>query len=351
MLVEGLFLPLTTPFYADGRLNLRKMDHNVHLYSKTPAAGMVVLSRNGESTLLTEEEVRDVMRASVEAAAAEKVMLVDISRDSVAETGTMAEFAASLGYDAVLVGVPSVLGGGGRRKELLVYFQMVADRSPLPVLLASGADVQNGLLDRGLIVDLAQHRNIIGLADASGDSDRIGAIQVSTARVKREVKVTMVFAAVTGRMLRQQDLADGTFVSAATLTGGAGVLTVAPPQPAMKTRTKSVGFQILTGNTARMLEGFRAGASGAAPAFAVCGPQACYEVLAAWKDGDEGLADEKQTRIQKAARRIEVELGVPGIKYGCDLNGYYGGGARLPLLPLSGEERVEIETLMQGIRS
>ena len=52
MLLEGLQLPLTTPFYSDGRLNLRKLEHNVARYSKTPVAGLVALGATGEPTLL-----------------------------------------------------------------------------------------------------------------------------------------------------------------------------------------------------------------------------------------------------------------------------------------------------------
>ena len=73
--------------------------------------------------------------------------------------------------------------------------------------------------------------------------------------------------------------------------------------------------------------------------------------VAAWKDGDLGLAEEKQARLQDAASRMEQELGVSAIKFGCDLNGYFGGLARLPLLPLTGPEREEIEMLMHSLRS
>ncbi len=100
-----------------------------------------------------------------------------------------------------------------------------------------------------------------------------------------------------------------------------------------------------------MVGGWGGGAVGGMPAFAASAPQACYEVLAAWKDGDEGLAQEKQLRVRQVAERIETELGTAGIKYGCDLNGYYGGATRLPLLPLTGEERAEVGSPMQGLRN
>ena len=45
------------------------------------------------------------------------------------------------------------------------------------------------------------------------------------------------------------------------------------------------------------------------------------------------------------------ELGIPGVKYGMDFNGYFGGPARLPLLPLTGEVKDEIERLLADVRN
>ena len=44
------------------------------------------------------------------------------------------------------------------------------------------------------------------------------------------------------------------------------------------------------------------------------------------------------------------QLGVPGLKFACDLNGYYGGRARLPLLPLTSDQQEEVTRLMADIR-
>jgi 4-hydroxy-2-oxoglutarate aldolase len=347
MLLEGLYLPLTTPFYPDGSLNLRKLEHNADRYSRTPAAGFAVLSEVGEPGMLSDEETQKTLRSAIDAAGIEKVMLAGISRDSVVGTLELAEFAAHAGYDAVLVRQPSLLRDGKKTKELLTYFRAVADRSAVPVVLYS----PDGSLPVDAAIDLAGHPQIVGLVDGGHGAGRIGAIQAATATVKREVTVTPVFAAATGRMLAQKEATGaGTFIAADTLTDGGAALAVAPPKPAIKTRTKVVSFQVLTCNTAEMLNGLQAGAVGAMPGFAACAPQGCYEVLAAWKDGDSGLALEKQTRLRAAVELVEGALGVPGIRFGCDLNGYFGGRPRLPLLPPSGEERAEIEALMRAIR-
>jgi dihydrodipicolinate synthase/N-acetylneuraminate lyase len=233
----------------------------------------------------------------------------------------------------------------------VTYFQAVADRSALPVVLYGAASMPDGLLPVEVVIELAGHPRVIGLVDGGGSRERSEAIKDGTIGIKHDVNVTQVFAAVTGRMQARSEDAAGGLIAADTLTGGGAALAIAPTKAAEKTRTKAVGFQILAGDTRDMLEGLRGGAVGAMPAFAASAPQACYEVLAAWKDGDEGLAAEKQIRLREVAQRVEEELGVAGIKFGCDLNGYFGGRPRLPLLPLTGEERAEIEALMQGLRN
>ncbi len=93
-----------------------------------------------------------------------------------------------------------------------------------------------------------------------------------------------------------------------------------------------------------------AGAVGAILAFACPAPTACYEIYAAWKEGDAELARLKQERIAQAAQRVG-DLGVPGFKHGMDFNGYHGGPSRLPFLPLTGDLKAEIERLLADVRN
>ena len=81
--------------------------------------------------------------------------------------------------------------------------------------------------------------------DAGLTTERLGALRAATADVKREVTVTTVFAAVTGRMLEISREGDATFVAADALSSGGASVAVAPPKAAIKTRTKTVGFQVV----------------------------------------------------------------------------------------------------------
>jgi dihydrodipicolinate synthase/N-acetylneuraminate lyase len=352
VLLEGVFAAITTPFYPDARLYLRKLEHNVGRYSRTPLSGLVVLGSTGEAAMLGDEETREVLRAAREAASADKVLIAGVARESVVETLRLAEFAAEQSYDAVLVRTPNFYAAQMGEAAMLNYYRMVADASALPVVLYSNPKFTKYELPVEVVGELAFHPNIIGLKDSSGSVERIAAlVAAAKAAPRRKVTVTEIFAAVTERMLEaEESMGAATFVSAEMLGGGAAVA-VAPSKPAIKTRAKEVGFQVLSGSAGTLFDSLDAGASGAVLALAACAPQACHEVYTAWKDKDPVLAQEKQERIRRASSRVVGELGIAGIKFACDLNGYYGGPPRMPLLPLTADLKAEVGEILAGIRN
>ncbi len=355
MLIEGIFPPITTPFYPGGELYLRKLEHNVEFYSRTPAAGMVVLGSTGEAVMLREHEQIEVLETAVRAAADDKVLIAGVGQESVLATLNLAEHAARLGYDAVLVRTPAYYRAQMRPPEMLHYYRMVADRSPLPVLLYSIPACTGYELPVAIIAELGSHKNIVGIKDSSGKPERIAEIVAATASVRRMVTVTPTFAAVTERMVRAAgENAVANLISIESLGGspvsGAATLS-ATLSPALKTRSREVGFQVMAGSAVTFHASLQAGAVGGILALACCAPQACYEVFAAHKEMNPALAALKQERLVPAAQRIVGEMGIPAIKYASELNGYYGGPPRDPLLPLRADEKSEVEQLMSGLRA
>jgi len=351
MLLEGIFSAVTTPFYPDGRLYLRKLEHNIDRYSRTPIAGIVVLGSTGEAVMLGDDETREVLHIAREAAGAEKVLLAGVTRESALETLKLAEFAASQNYDAVLVRTPNYYSPQMRSLEMLTYFRVIADSSPLPVVLYNIPKFTHYDLPVEVIAELAQHPNIIGLKDSTGNVAQLAKVVEATRSVpKRAIAVTNVFAAFTNRMLLDQPLEASTFVSADTLSANATAIAVPPPKAKVATRIKEVGFQVLSGSSGNLHEALDAGVTGAVLAFASCAPQACHEIYTAWKENDPKLAADKQQRIVEASRVVAGEYGIPGVKYACELNGYYGGRPRVPLLPLNGEQQAHVTQLMADVR-
>src|SRR5580698_5139486 len=107
MLLEGIFAPVTTPFYPDERVYFKKLEFNVARLSLTGLAGLVVLGSTGEAVALNDSETREVLRVAADSTSEEKVLLAGIARESVKTTVELAEAAADYSYDAVLVRNPS----------------------------------------------------------------------------------------------------------------------------------------------------------------------------------------------------------------------------------------------------
>lgn len=357
MLLEGIFPAITTPFYPDGRLYLKKLEQNVEHYSRTLAAGLVVLGSTGEAVMLSDDESREVLRHAVRSAAPDKVLVAGIGRESLSETLRLAEYAATHQYDAVLVRTPHYYGSLMRAPELLAYYRTLADQSALPVILYSIPKFTHLEIPVEVVTELAQHPNIVAIKDSSGSLDRLAALIAATRNApKRSVFVTPVFAAYTSRMMMAEAEATAAMaselVSIDLLSGGSPAEAAVMAAPRVKTtRKKEIGFQVLSGSAENLLQALEAGTSGAILAFAAPAPQACQEIYTAWKENDPRIAAEKQQRLIAASRLVVGKYGIPGLKHACDLNGYYGGNPRIPLLPLSADQKAEVAAAMADVRN
>jgi 4-hydroxy-2-oxoglutarate aldolase len=348
MLLEGIFPAATTPFYPDGRLYLKKLEHNMERYSRTPVAGIVILGSTGEAVMLNDEESRHLLRSAREAASPEKVLIAGVGRESVAETLRLAEFAAEHEYDAVLARTPSYYPYGGM--EMLTYYRALADRSPLPVIIYSIPKFTHYEIPVDVVAELSQHPNIIGIKDSSGNVDRIAALAAATRNApRREANVTSTFTAFTSRMMLAEAMLQSNLVAVESLAGPI-VMTPTPTRVRVM-RKKEVGFQILAGAANQLFDSLNVGASGGILALGACAPQACQEIYTAWKDNDPALAAVKQQRVAEASAVVLGKFGIPGVKHACDLNGYYGGRPRLPLLPINAEQQTEVARIMDDLRN
>jgi dihydrodipicolinate synthase/N-acetylneuraminate lyase len=351
MLLEGIFPAITTPFYPDGRVYVKKLEHNVERYSRTPAAGIAVLGSTGEAVMLSDDESRDVLRHAAHAAGPEKVLLAGVARESLIETLRLAEYAADHQYDAVLVRTPHYYGPQMNAGALLTYYRTLADQSALPVVLYSIPRFTHLEIPLEVVAELAQHPNIIGIKDSSGSVERVTALVAATRTApKRSVFVTPVFGAVTNRMMMAETQAS--LMPVGMLSGDPLSVPIPLPAPILKAmRKKDVGFQVLSGSAETVLAALEGGVSGAVLAFGSAAPQACQEIYTAWKENDPKIALEKQERILAASRVVAGKYSIAGLKHACDLNGYYGGVPRIPLLPLTAAQKDEVAAAMAELRN
>src|SRR5713101_4582484 len=209
MLLHGIFPPITTPFYPEGGVYFKKLEHNVERYSKTPVAGIVVLGSTGEAIMLSDEERHQVLKTARDATANQKVLVAGTGVESAVETLKLTDYAATLGYDIAMVRTPHYYKGQMKPANMLAFYRMVADRSPLPVIIYNFPQATGYDIPAELVIELAEHPNLIGIKESSGDVEKVRLMVEGTRHVKRSATVTETFDAVTPRMMKAANGANG----------------------------------------------------------------------------------------------------------------------------------------------
>ncbi len=291
MKLNGIFPALTTPFEAEGAVASDRLRENIGKYNRLPLAGYVAVGSTGESVLLSRAEVEQVFSAVRESAAPGKILIAGVGSESTPETISRAKAAANIGFDIALVKTPSFFKSALTPDALVEHYKRVADASKLPVLLYAIPQFTGVALEPDLVARLAEHPNIIGLKESSGNVQRVGEI----------------VAAV----------------------------------PA--------NFQVLVGSADTLYASLTLGAVGGILALADCLPELCLELHSAFAADQISSARELNRRILPASKKLVRQLGIAGVKAAMDYRGYYGGPVRGPLLPLSAAQKREAEAVVNSL--
>ncbi len=287
--LSGIYPALTTPFRDDGEVAIDRFKANLARYNKTGIAGYVVLGSTGESVMLSGAEGEVLLAAAKEAAAPGKILIAGTGAESTAATIEKTKGAAAMGYQFALVKTPYYYKPAYKAESYLRHYRAVADASPIPVLLYAVPVFTGVSLETPEIVALADHPNIAGMKDSSGVIQRI--------------------VEVVGQ--------------------------------APKT------FQMLTGAAGVLHPAFVSGAKGAVLALAAPLPEICVALFEQWKSGLHEQAQVLQQKLAVATKAVVSEPSIAGVKYAMDLRGFYGGLPRLPILPLSDEQKRKIARALE----
>jgi len=289
--LSGIFPALTTPFAADGSVSLDDLKHNIQQYNRTRLAGYVVIGSTGESVLLSKAEAESVLITVKEAAAPGNILVAGTGAESTAETIDRTKRAAELGYELALVKTPYYYKPAYKPENYIAHYQRVADASPIPVMLYSVPQFTGVALEPPEVAKLAEHANIIGIKESSGNVQRVAEIIASVPS----------------------------------------------------------DFQVLVGSAATVYPSITVGARGAILALASALPEKCVALYDLIRRGEHGKARELHEVILRASKLIVSECGIAGVKYVMDQRGYRGGVPRLPLLPLKDEQKKRLNAFLETL--
>ncbi len=291
MKLQGIFPPLTTPFTSTGVLALDALRENVARYNRIRLGGYVVIGSTGESVLLTFDETERVWETVLESAAPGKTLIAGTGMEGTEETIERTNRAAAIGYQVALVRTPHYYKPQMTPQAEIEHFLRVADAARIPVLIYSVPQFTGLAVEADTVARLAEHPNILGIKESSGNVQRVGEIIHATPRT----------------------------------------------------------FQTLVGSASTLYPSLALGAAGAVLALACVLPERCVELYEAARAGDAERGTTLQDRLLAPTQKLVAELGIPGIKHAMDCLGYYGGPARRPLLPLTEAQKREVEAVLAAV--
>lgn len=167
---RGYIPAITTPFTAEGALDLRGLGRLLEWLHAEGMHGLVVAGTTGEWTSLAPQE-RKTLIAAVGAQMRGKVSLIaGCTAFTAHEVLDFAATAAASGFEGVLVTPPPYIRPSA--EEIVSFYQTVSDGSPLPICVynwppGTGLDMSLDLLRR-----LADIDNIVAIKQSTGDLGR-----------------------------------------------------------------------------------------------------------------------------------------------------------------------------------
>ena len=288
--LAGIFPPLVTPFRKE-ELALDMLRENVQQYQAYSLRGYVVLGSNGERVMLNESESLQVIETVAEQAGQDRLVIFGAGEESVRSTMRFLKNGARAGGQAALLISPHYYRSQMKPAVLYEFYLRVAEASPVPIVIYN-VPANTGLeVPVEVVARLAEHPNIIGMKDSSGN-----------------------------------------------LTYQQSILRLNLPD-----------FQLLTGTANTLMPSLVMGAVGGILALANILPGQCVQIYDLVKAGELEQARRLQLQIVQLNRLITAIYGIGGLKFTMNHLGLQGGETRQPLPAPDEKARQEILSELEAL--
>ena len=286
--MQGLGVPLATPFDDDGDVDHDALAALTAWVTDRGVDFLVPCGSNSEAELMTAGERTAVVETVADAAPDGVPVLAGTGAPGLRETRELTAAAADAGADAALVVTPFYFGHTDA--EVAAYYREVADAAPVPVHLYSVPKYTGYALPPEVVADLADHPNVAGMKDSSGD---LGAFQRTRAR------------------------------------------------------TADADFDLLVGSGSVFAPALDAGADGGVLALANVAPDVASRILDAHRAGDDDRARELNRAAVDLNHAVTAGHGVPGLKAAMRSRGAPAGAVRSPHRPVDDDTAADLAALVE----
>lgn len=174
MNLNGILVPIVTPFDANNELNEAALKALVESFIQAGVGGIVACGTTGEYYALTAHERRRVLEIVAETGRGRTSLIAGVNSMSPAEAIARIREAEELGYEGLMLSpTPYSLPG---QNEVVAYFKEVAAATTLPIVMYNFPARIGVQIELESVYELAQVKNIVGIKESSGNFSRVVAM-------------------------------------------------------------------------------------------------------------------------------------------------------------------------------
>ena len=172
---KGSLVALVTPFDSDNRVDYASLKGLIDFHVAQGSNGLVIAGTTGEAATLSKAEHCELIATAVELSAGRLPIIAGTGSNSTSQTIDLSLEVGDTGIDAFLLVVPYY--NKPMQEGMYRHFSTIADAVEQPVMMYNvpGRTVADMLPET--VARLAKHGNILGIKEATGDLDRLAAIQ------------------------------------------------------------------------------------------------------------------------------------------------------------------------------
>ena len=170
-LFTGMATAIVTPMKNDGSVDFEAMGRFIDFQIENGINALVVMGTTGENATLEPEEQKEVIAFTVKKTAGRVPVIAGTGTNNTAHVLENTKNGCEVGVDGILVVTPYY--NKATQAGLIKHFTMIADASEVPVILYNVPGRTGCALTPKTIAALAEHPNIVGLKEATGNMSQM----------------------------------------------------------------------------------------------------------------------------------------------------------------------------------
>ena len=171
---DGVITALVTPFRSDGEIDVAALARLVERQIQGGVSGLVPCGTTGESPTLSEDEKRKVIDVVIETSRGRVPVIPGTGGNVTHRAVALTKFAKEAGASATLQVCPYY--NKPTDEGLLRHYGTIADAVDLSLVLYNIPSRTGRNIATSVVLSLAEHPNVVGVKEASGDLGQIGDI-------------------------------------------------------------------------------------------------------------------------------------------------------------------------------